>query len=348
MIVRLAAVVAATVLVAVTSAAQNPKPVHHYVWFGADREDIRTDSLFLNTPEIEGAQILYPWRAIETARDEYDLSAIIDDIAFLKAHGKKLWIQLQDVSFSQKWNFVPKYLLADSAFHGGAEKTYSIGGGPDSLATVSGWVSRRWDPAVQERLRKLYNALAKDLDGKIEGINLPETAIEYGSTGKLYPRGFTHESYREAVAVNLRALKLAFKKSVAMQYANFMPGEWRPDRDRGYLRGVYETAMAIGAGVGGPDLKPYRVGQLKSSYPLIKEAANRIPTGVAVQDDNLREVNPKTGKKVTAKELLDYASRELRVDYIFWGREEPYYSIEVIPLLRKTKSVRQQVPAASP
>jgi hypothetical protein len=51
---------------------------------------------------------------------------------------------------------------------------------------------------------------------------------------------------------------------------------------------------------------------------------------------------------VTAKELLDYASRELRVDYIFWGREEPYYSIEVIPLLRKTKSVRQQVPAASP
>jgi hypothetical protein len=106
--------------------------------------------------------------------------------------------------------------------------------------------------------------------------------------------------------------------------------------------------MAIGAGVGGPDLKPYRVGQLKSSYPLIKEAANRIPTGVAVQDDNLREVNPKTGGKVTAEELLDFGVNELRLDYIFWGREEPSYSTEVIPLLRKTKTIRQQVPAASP
>jgi hypothetical protein len=348
MIRRVAAALAATALVAGSSPAQQTKPVHHYVWFAADRENIRTDSLFLNTPEIEGAQILYPWRSIETAKDEYDLSAILDDLAFLKAHGKKLWVQLQDVTFSEKRVFVPKYLLQDSAYHGGAEKTYSIGAKPESLAVVSGWVSRRWDPAVQERLHKLYDALAKELDGKIEGINLPETAVEYGGTGKLWPPGFTHDSYREAVAVNLRALKRAFRKSVAMQYANFMPGEWRPDLDKGYLRGVYSTALEIGAGVGGPDLKPTREGQLKSSYPLIKEAASRIPTGLAVQDDNLREVNPKTGKKVTAQELLDFGVNELHLDYIFWGREEPYYSSEVIPLLRKTKTVKRQVPAAYP
>ena len=323
------------------------KPIHHYVWFGADRELIRTDSLFLNTPEIEGAQVMYPWRSIETARDHYDLSRILDDIEFLRSHGKKLWIQLQDVSFSQTWNFVPKYLLEDSAFHGGAARTYSIGGRPDSLAKVSGWVSRRWDPAVQARLHKLYNALAAELDGKIEGINLPETALEYGGSGRLWPPGYTHETYRESVVINLRALKLAFKKSVAMQYANFMPGEWRPDEDKGYLSRVYDVATTIGAGVGGPDLMPYRPGQLKSSYPLIKQAANRIPAGIAVQDGNLAELNPKTKTKVTAAELLDFATRELRVDYIFWGREEPYYSSEVIPLIRRTGLVKQQAKAGS-
>ena len=331
-----------------TSISPRTKPIHHYVWFGGDREEIRTDSLFLNTPQIEGAQILYPWRAVETAKDRYDLTAILDDIEFLKAHGKKLWIQLQDVTFNEKRVFVPKYLLEDSTYHGGAEKTYSIGRKDDSLAVISGWVARRWDPAVQERMHKLYNALAAELDGKIEGINLPETALEYGSSGKLFPPGFDHQSYRNAVAVNLRALKLAFKKSVAMQYANFMPGEWRPTEDKLYLVRLYGTARSIGAGVGGPDLMPYREGQVKSSYPLIKGSANRIPTGIAVQDGNLAEVNPQTKKKVTAGELLDYANRELRVDYIFWGREEPYYSTEVIPLLRKTKSVRQQEPAASP
>lgn len=341
----------ATVAIASPSFAQSKdsvKPIHQYVWFGADRELIRTDSLFLNTPGIEGAQILYPWRSIETAKDEYDLDAILDDLAFLKSHGKKLWIQLQDVTFSEKRIFVPKYLLEDSAYHGGAAKSYGIGGKPDSLAKLSGWVARRWDPAVQARMQKLFNALAAQLDGKIEGINLPETSLEYGNTGKLFPQGFSHESYRAAIATNLRALKGAFKQSVAMQYVNFMPGEWRPDKDKGFLSGVFSAAAEVGAGAGGPDLMLYRIGHISGSHPLLKEYADRIPTGIAVQDGNLAEQNPETKKKVTATELLDYATRELRLDYIFWGREEPYYSREVIPLIRSRTALKQQAKAAPP
>jgi hypothetical protein len=41
------------------------------------------------------------------------------------------------------------------------------------------------------------------------------------------------------IITNMKALKQAFPKSVAMQYANFMPGEWRPTEDKGYLRAVY-------------------------------------------------------------------------------------------------------------
>lgn len=68
-------------------------------------------------------------------------------------------------------------------------------------------------------------------------------------------------------------MKRAFPKSVVMQYANFMPGEWLPHDDRGYLRSVYAHARAWGVGVGGPDLLPFRPAQLSHAYPLIRASA---------------------------------------------------------------------------
>jgi hypothetical protein len=38
---------------------------------------------------------------------------------------------------------------------------------------------------------------------------------------------------------------------------------------------------------------------------------------------------------VTVDDLLEFAMQYLRVDYIFWGTQEPYYSAEVIPLLNR-------------
>jgi hypothetical protein len=58
----------------------------------------------------------------------------------------------------------------------------------------------------------------------------------------LFPKGFTPAIYRNAVITNMTALKRAFPKSVAMQYANFMPGEWLPGKDGFYLRSVYQRA----------------------------------------------------------------------------------------------------------
>ena len=310
------------------------QPIHHFAWFGGDRENIHTDTLFLNTPALEGAQILYPWRRLERGKGQYDLSPIREDFEFLKSKRKKLWIQLQDVSFSPSRVNVPQYLVDDPAYHGGAAKTYSIRGDNDSSVRESGWVARRWDPAVQERFAALLTALGKEFDGEIEGINLPETALEYGSTGRYFPEGFTHESYRAAIKTNMAALKKAFPKSVAMQYANFIPGEWRPYEDKGYLSDIYDFAVRERIAVGGPDLMPSREGQMKSSYPLIAAAAGRTHTGLAVQDDNLAEIDPKTGKLVTVCDLIQFATDYLKLEYIFWGTQEPYYSRDVVPTLR--------------
>jgi hypothetical protein len=313
------------------------KPVHHYVFFGGDRDKIAEAKPFLENSNIEGAQVIYTWRFLEPRKDQYNFTPVRENIETLAKHGKKLWIQLQDVSFDASRKNVPQYLLDDSIYHGGVAAQYRMRANDEATAVVGGWVARRWDPAVQERFHKLLRELGKEFDGKIAGINLPETALDLGSTGKLFPEGFTYDGYRQAIVVNMKALKLAFPKSVAMQYANFIPGEWRPDEDKGYLSGVYYAAVAAGVGLGGPDLLPHRQGQVKSSYPLIRQVANRVPTGIAVQDGNLEQIDPDTGKPVTVSELLDYAMNYLRVDYIFWGTQEPYYSRDILPMLTRLK-----------
>ncbi|HET6761755.1 MAG TPA: hypothetical protein VFH13_06620, partial [Gemmatimonadaceae bacterium] len=313
------------------------KPLHHYVFFGQDRQKIATASSFLETKQLEGAQVTYTWRQLEPEKDAYDFRMIREDLAFLTSRGKKLFIQLQDVSFSESRVNVPVYLLRDPIYNGGAAKQYETKNDDDDQAVVAGWVSRRWDPAVQERFHKLLFALGKEFDGRIEGINFAETSIGVGTSGRLFPHGFSFETYRDAIITNMKAVKRAFPKSVAMQYGNFMPGEWRPTNDKGYLRAIYQAAAESNIAMGGPDLLPYRPGQLKSSYPLLREIAGVVPTGLAVQDGNLAEVNPATGQPVQVSELVKFATEYLKLDYVFWGTEEPYYSQDVIPFLRRVR-----------
>jgi hypothetical protein len=331
---RIPRLLGSVLVVLVCSTSLAAKPLHHYVFFGQDREKIREKKSFLETKAFEGAQLAYSWRQLEPRKDEYDFTRIREDLAFLTAHGKKLWIQIQDVSFSERWIPVPKYLLEDPQYHGGADRQYKSKDDGDEHPVADGWAARRWDPAVQERFHKLLLALGKEFDGRIEGINLAETSVGFGRTGRLHPKGYAPEIYRDAIVTNLKALKRAFPKSVALQYANFMPGEWRPTEDKGYLRAVYRAARESKVGVGGPDLLPYRPGQMGSSYSLIRESAGKVPVGVAVQDGNYEEINPRTGKRITIAEQIKFAREYLKADYIFWCTEEPFYSSDLVSFLR--------------
>ena len=79
-----------------------------------------------------------------------------------------------------------------------------------------------------------------------------------------------------------------------MQYANFMPGEWLPWEDHGYLQSVYTYGQEIGVGLGSPDLMVQRRGQLNHAF---------------------------------AKDFLN-------VKYMFWVDQEPYFSEDVIPCFK--------------
>ncbi len=317
-----------TLTVLMTAAALNARQLRHYVFFNRDRDRIAEPS-FLETPALEGAQLKYTWRELEPRRGEYDFRGIEKDLRFLDSRGKRLFIQLQDVSFDTAINTLPGYLMTDTSYHGGACNQVVLH--EDGRIERFGWVGRRWDPAVQSRMHALFDTLGRVFDGRIEGINLPETAVEFGPDERTFPAGFSFDGYRDAVIVNMKALKKAFPTSLALIYSNFMPGEHHLPRGRSYLRDLYDAAVKYHFGLGGPDLFPFKPGQMKNGYAIIKLGKGSVPSGVAVQHGNFNYINPVTGRRVTIHDMVAFAEEELGVGYIFWGTQEPYYSDAVIP-----------------
>lgn len=325
-----------SLLILLFTVSSSAKSIRHYVFFGMDREKLKAATAFLEMKDFEGAQIAYSWRQLEPGKDEYDFSLIREDLTFLTSKGKKLFVQLQDVSFSEKWIHVPRYLVRDPAYGGGADKQYEYKyvDHRETDVKVQGWMARRWDENVRARFKKLLVALGKEFDGKIEGVNLAETAYDIGDTGALFPKGFTFEKYRDGIIANMQSLREAFPKSAVLVYANFMPGEWLPKEDKGYLRALYDAARKLKVGVGGPDLLPYKQSQMDNSYPLIRAVSPHVAVGIAVQDGDYSHVNPRTKKEVTIAEIIEFGKEYLGVDYIFWCTEEPFYSERLIAFMK--------------
>ncbi len=309
------------------------KKIHHFVFFGFERERIH-DSSFVHAKHIVGAQLKYSWKELEPKKNTYNFEHIKNDLTYFSSINKKLFIQLQDVSFDTMNKLVPNYLLEDSVYHGGVNLHYDFLNDEETQYKKGGWVARRWDDEVAKRFHALIAELGKEFDGKIEGINLPETSVDFGMKPTLHPHGFTFQKYRDAIKGNMKALKTAFPHSVTMIYANFMPGEFLPWTDSSYLRDIYSYAKEIKVGVGAPDLLPYKRGQMNNGYSFIKDCDGIIPSGVAVQDGNFNHINPKTKKKITVDEILDFAQNYLKLDYIFWGVQEPYYTRDVLHYLK--------------
>lgn len=297
--------------------------IKHFVYLARDRQRLR-DHAFLRNSRFSGAQIMYAWNQLESSKGHYDFSIIEADLQYLTSKGRTLFIQLQDATFDPKYNAVPEYLRGDE-YDGGA--VLQRGEGDDD-----GWTAKRWNEAVQQRFAALLQALGERFDGRVEGINLQETAI--GVTSALDP-SFTPERYVAAIQENLLALKKAFPRSITLQYANFMPGEWLPWEDKGYLRAVYSFAEKTGVGLGAPDLMVRRKGQLNHALALMHEREYSVPLGIAVQDGNY--IGMTNSSKVVSRRqnlvplLHAFAAEFLRVDYMFWSDQSPYFEEDVLP-----------------
>ena len=281
--------------------------------------DLKNAGRLLQRKDIAGAQVVYNWKQLEKGEGQYDFSLIETDLAYLKAMHKGLFIQIQDRFFSPEARNVPDYLLKDPIYSGGlVAQTDNPGEGKPA---ASGWVAQQWNPQVRLRYQKLLQALAQQFDGRIEGVNLPETAIDIDIKGD--HTGFSCDKYFQAELENMRFARKVFQRTQVVQYVNFWPCEW--NNDHNYMGRLFEAAAQQGIGLGGPDIVPYRKGQMKNAYPFFAQYKHRLPlVAMAVQEPTLTYTNPKTAKPFTRAEFEAFGRDYLGARIIFWSTSTPW------------------------
>jgi hypothetical protein len=312
--IRLAAAAACLVALCATAEAAPPR---NFLYTGSGT--LGAIKAQLARPDIGGVQVVYNWRQLEPKQGDYDFAAIAADLATAGAAGKQLVIQVQDRFFSPKARNIPDYLLTDPAYGGGLVPQFDNPG--ENRPVGSGWVSEQWNPAVRDRYQQLLAALARQFDGKVFAINLPETSIDLDD--KHLPEGFTCDGYFDAEMANLAFARRAFAKSHVVQYVNFWPCEW--DNDHKYMSRLFDYAAKHDIGLGGPDIVPGRKAQMKNSYPFFNQYKGKLAlVGMAVQEPTLTYVNPQTKKRFTRAEFTDFAEHYLGADLIFWSTASPW------------------------
>jgi len=293
-----------------------PLPMNFLFTGSGDLSEIKD---LLSRPDIAGVQVVYNWKDLEPEKGRYDFNRIEEDLRVLAGLKKKLFVQVQDRFFLPEARNVPAYLLNDAVYGGGLVRQKDNPG--EGLPEGAGWVAQQWNPAVRRRFQALLRALAKSFDGRIYGLNLPESSVEIDL--KRDRTGFTCDKYFNAELENLKAAKAAFRKSYVVQYVNFWPCEW--ENDRGYMGRVFKYAAASGVGLGGPDIVPYRKGQMKNSYPFFHDYKGRLAlVAMAVQEATLTYTDPETKQPFTRERLEDFGRNYLGADIIFWSLSSPW------------------------
>lgn len=281
-------------------------------------------SAILERSDICGTQIVYNWRSLEPEKGKYDFSQIEKDLARLTTMNKELFIQIQDRFFEQEARHVPDYLMNDVIYNGGISPQFDNPG--EGKPIGHGWVAQQWNPAVRQRYQALLAALAKRFDGRVYGVNLPETAIDLDK--KKLPKGFSCEKYFTSEMENLAFARKVFPKSHLVQYVNFWPCEW--NNDHNYMGRLFKFASAHNIGLGGPDIVPNRKEQMKNSYQYFNKYKNKLPlVAMAVQEPTLTYTNQNTGKPFSKAEFVEFAENYLGADIIFWSTKSPWLVNEV-------------------
>ncbi|AJC23519.1 hypothetical protein RO07_20830 [Pandoraea pulmonicola] len=288
------------------------RSVENYIYTSAG--DFDSVKELLNRPDIVGAQVVYPWQMLEKSRGVYDFSSIERDLAYAQALHKQLFVQIQDRFFTPDAKHIPVYLQQDLIYGGGLIKQGDASG-------ATGWVAKQWNPSLRERYQALLRALADRFDGRIRGINLPETAIDVED--RKDHEDFTCDGYFQAELDNMRYARTVFKRSSVVQYVNFWPCEW--DDSRHYMARTFAFAVTHHIGLGGPDVLPYMPGQMHNAYPFFHSYKGRLVlTAMAVQEPDLNYRDPRTGRRVDRAGQSDFAVHYLGADIIFWATSAPW------------------------
>lgn len=260
----------------------------------------------INNPNFRGAQVRYTWRELEPNYNKYNFDSIIKDLKYLESHGKRLIIQIQDVSFKNSEIPVPDYIVSQNGVINRSK---------------GGHIAKRWDWYVHYRFQQLIAVLGKTFDHEtsFEAINLPETSVGFTNTEcNDVNIGFSHDNYLATLKKTQLTLVKYFPSTIKMHYMTYYgcAGGWP------YISELLDHASSIGIGYGGPDTVFYSEYLNDNVFPKIIDAKGHLPRGLAVQYNNYYETHPDSSP-ITIEELLKFGMENLELDYMFWLRHKP-------------------------
>ncbi|MFE6692010.1 hypothetical protein ACFVFQ_36765 [Streptomyces sp. NPDC057743] len=265
----------------------------------------------IDRKDIGGVQVVVPWKALEGKKGEYRWSRLDNALKYLQERHKKLFVQVQDRFFdvAMKDANVPQYVKDE----GGVAPT--VDENPDNPTTHGAMVAQ-WNKGVRADFQAMLKAMAEKFDGKLAGVNLPETAVDVDT--KTDHTKYTSKSYIDAEIDNMRFGKKVFTKTQFIQYINFLPD----DDDHKRMKEMFDLARDKKIGIGGPDTLPDRPYQMENSYKFLHAYQGSLPlVAMAVQEPDINAKDPKTGKPYTRERFTSFARDYLGARQMFWTTE---------------------------
>ncbi len=167
---------------------------------------------YAQQPGVNGLQLRYYWRDLESAEGVYNFDAIkrdLDSLQKLKP-AKKLIILVIDKSFTSKVDPTPLYMRPN----------YIV----DIISPIDGSTAhmvKRWDPYVRDRFIALFDAMAKQIDAHpaLEGVAMQETASGQMSEAQV---GYDADAYANNLQDIITSGQSSFKQSKFFWYQNML------------------------------------------------------------------------------------------------------------------------------
>ena len=269
------------------AAAAAPTP-QNFLFAGSD--ELAAITALVARPDIGGVQIVYSWKSLETARDHYDFAR---DRARPRATSSGCTgscssrFRIVSSSRAPECARLPARRIPSTA----ADSCRSDNPG-ENKPEGHGWVAQQWNPGgPRSASRNCLQALAQKFDGRVCGINLPESCGGRRHRRTTRPASpATNTSPRNSRTS--RSRRKVFWKSHVVLYANFWPCEW--DNDKKYMSRIFEFAQPNRIGLGGPGHRSLQDRTDEELLSVLQSLQGTLAlVAMAVQEPTLTYTNPK-------------------------------------------------------
>ena len=326
-------------LLAFGAAAQSSAAIKwhpgHYVWL--DPHDTQSAHFkhideIASVSSIKGVEILLSWAELEKAKGVYDFSKIDAYLSKLKslAVAKRLVVRIKDRNFNGgSAGIVPDYLRKDAVYNGGiAPMAY-------------GYVARIWEQPVNDRLIALYRALGSRYNSNpyLEAFHTEETSISFTTAPKGYSIGALTNQYYRFIA----AAHDTMPNTGLILGANFLGSDAN-------MQAVLQSLIEQPLGVGGINNIPNKLGQSQRVWTGVTGADFTTALALANTVEDL-DLGGSHGN-FTPKQHYDWASKTLKVNYMFWirntwmGGSAQRWSTGILPFLKTNPALRTGCPTS--